>query len=448
VAPNGASSGQHAPLPETQVAPQIPGPPARIRYFEDATETFVRTLDAVEEDGIIGWAHDRVDPDTMGANGLTWYLLRERYNKTYQCFYSKRMSFLMNRSLATNFMPSGVLQRCEATENLAEIAHKAPLIMVLDATSPEIMTDFSALLRRSPELREKQIFFVDHHRKGKSDIESLPNASGIRLEHAQATCSILLHILLNLGLDLRHDEEAFRLAVVAQAGIQTDLIGVDPKGYADSTRVALDHLDEILGERGRGVLKKLSKIKHPLTWYRKLGQALAEVGNYDSTIAVAGLGVISDTGIVPFVANRLMELGPFKTTIVFAIVYDVLDGQIVSVDLDASGRSSQDTEIVLPDLFHDMFFVTDTDGRRTPKGGGRANKLLGDFSGAGASVPLSYWRHLTCRSVDEKLLVLQSMAWPTEFLRLRNLLTQRISSLKPEEVRSVSSVSVLDDLSA
>ncbi|MGE0713531.1 MAG: hypothetical protein AB7N76_36640 [Planctomycetota bacterium] len=426
-----------APAAAAPVAAPIPGPPARVRYFEEATNLITSVLDGTKEDGIIGWAHDRVDPDTMGANGLMWYLLRERYQKSYHCYYSKRMSFLMNRSLATNFLPSGVLVRCESTENLSEIAHKAPLIIVLDATSPEIMTDFSGLLRRSRLLREKPILFVDHHRKGKSDIESLPNAQGVRYEQGQATSAIVLHVLRNLGLDLHGDDEAYRLAVVARAGIQTDLIGVDPKGYAESTRDALDYLDDVLGDRGKQVLAKLSAIKHPLPWYRKLGQALAEVGNYDSTIAVAGLGVIGDTGIVPFVANRLMELGPFKTTIVFAIVYEVLDGQIVSVDLDASGRSSQDTEIVLPDLFHEIFFVTDPDGRRTPKGGGRANKLLGDFSGAGASVPLDYWRHLHCRSSDEKKLILEQLAWPAEFLRLRHLITQRISSIKAEEIRSV-----------
>jgi hypothetical protein len=440
IPPAATSGSQSAP------GPTIPGPPARVRYFEEATDLIVSTLDGVEGDGIIGWAHDRVDPDTMGANGLMWWLLRERYQKGYQCFYSKRMSFLMNRSLATNFMPSGVLTRCEATENLSEIAHKAPMIVVLDATSPEIMTDFAGLLRRSPTLKEKPILFVDHHRKGKSDIESLPNAQGVRYEQGQATSSILLHVLLNLGLDLRNDEEAFRLAVVTKAGIETDLIGVDPSGYADSTRAALDHLDEILGERGQQVLTKLSSIKHPLPWYRKLGQALAEVGDYDSTVAVAGLGVIGDTGIVPFVANRLMEMGPFKTTIVFAIVYEVLDGQIVSIDLDASGRSSQDTEIVLPDLFHEIFFVTGRDGKRTPKGGGRANKLLGDFSGAGASVPLHYWRHLGCRSSDEKKSVLERLAWPAEFLRLRHLITQRIPTIKSEEVRSVTPTPGLEAL--
>ncbi|MBX3470995.1 MAG: hypothetical protein KF878_29355 [Planctomycetes bacterium] len=427
-------------------APAAPSQQATPRYFEDATELLVRTVEAVEGDDIIGWAHDRIDPDTMGANGLLWFLLRERFGKSYVCYYSKRMSFLMNRSLATNFMPSGVLRRCEQTDSLSEIAHKAPLIIILDATCPEIMTDFAHLIRRSKEVRHKPILFIDHHRKGSSDVEDLPNAVGVRAESAQATSAILVHVMRNLGLDLRGTEEGFRLAIVARAGIETDLIGVDPQGYADSTRAALAYLDEVLGDRGREILDKLKAIKHPNTWYRKLGEALAEVENYDPTIAVAGLGVIDDTGIVPFVANRLMEMCSFKTTIVFGLVYDRIEGQIISVDLDASGRSTQDTEIVLPDLFHDIFFVTDPAGRKTSKGGGRTNMLLGDYSGAGASVPLDYWRQLSTKSADEKIHVLHQLAWPAEFLRMRHLLLSRIHSLKPEEVRSVVPVPGLDGL--
>jgi nanoRNase/pAp phosphatase (c-di-AMP/oligoRNAs hydrolase) len=428
------------------VVPTSPADLANTRYFEDVSELLVKTMEGIEEEDVIGWAHDRIDPDTMGANGLMWYILREKFAKRYVCYYSKRMSFLMNRSLATNFMPTGVLRRCEQTDNLSEIAHKAPLVIILDATCPEIMTDFAHLIRRSKEVRHKPILFIDHHRKGSSDVEDLPNAIGLRCEGAQATTAILVHVLRNLGLDLRESEEGFRLAVVAQAGIETDLIGVDPSGYADSTRAALAYLDEILGDRGREIIDKLKAIKHPTAWYRKLGEALAQVENYDPTIAVVGLGVIDDTGIVPFVANRLMETCSFKTTIVFALCYDRIEGQIISVDLDASGRSTQDTEIVLPDLFHDIFFVTDPAGRKTSKGGGRTNMLLGDYSGAGASVPLDYWRQLSTKSADEKIHILHQLAWPAEFLRMRHLLTSRIHSLKPEEVRSVVPAAVLDTL--
>ena len=72
--------------------------------------------------------------------------------------------------------------------------------------------------------------------------------------------------------------------------------------------------------------------------------------------------------------------------------------------------------------------------------------LMGDYSGAGASVPLDYWRHLGTKSADEKIEVLHRLAWPAEFLRIRHLLTSRVSSLKFEEVRSLEPVPGLEGI--
>jgi nanoRNase/pAp phosphatase (c-di-AMP/oligoRNAs hydrolase) len=405
--------------------------------FAEATRLFVEAIQNVKGDEVVGWAHDRMDPDTMGAAGLSWYILKEKFDKKFVCYYSKAMSFLMNRSLAKNFLPSRLLLRCEEEKDLLGIATRAPLIVILDATSPETMTDLSRLMRRSDEVRQKPIFFIDHHRRGSVDVEDLPNAHGLRLEDAQATSAIMVHVLRNLGLDLNpKSEECFRIAVAAKAGIETDLIGVDRDGLADTTRDALAYLDSVIGERGEEILDKLRGLKQPLSWYKRLGDALARVNDYDQKIAVVGLGVIDDTGMIPFVANELMATGPFKTAIVFGLVYDRIEDRIVAVDLDASGRSSQDTEVVLPDLFHEIFYITDEEGRKISKGGGRSNMLLGDYSGAGASVPLRYWRDLPTASADDKVSLLERYAWPAEFLRLRHLIAQRVA-LKPEKILSV-----------
>lgn len=415
-------------MPETKTAETVP--------FAEATRAFVEAIESCKGDEVIGWAHDRMDPDTMGAAGLCWYILKEKFDKKFVCYYSKAMSFLMNRSLAKNFLPSRLLLRCEEEKDLLGIASRASLIVILDATSPETMTDLSRLMRRSEEVREKPIFFIDHHRRGSVDVEDLPHARGLRLEDAQATSAIMVHILRNLGLELNgKSEECFRLAVAAKAGIETDLIGVDRDGLADTTRDALAYLDSVIGERGEEILDKLRGLKQPLSWYKKLGEALARVHDYDQKIAVIGLGVIDDTGMIPFVANELMATGPFKTAIVFGLVYDRIEDRIVAVDIDSSGRSSQDTEVVLPDLFHEIFYITDEEGRKISKGGGRSNMLLGDYSGAGASVPLRYWRDLPTASADDKVHLLERYAWPAEFFRLRHLIAQRVA-LKPDKILS------------
>lgn len=405
------------------------------RPFDEATRLFVEAIETADGDEIVGWAHDRMDPDTMGAAGLCWFILKEKFAKKFVCYHSKQMSFLMNRSLAKNFLPSRLILRCEEEKDLIGIASRAQLIVILDATSPETMSDFSRMLRRSDDVRTRPIFFIDHHRRGSYDLEDLPNARGLRLENAQSTSAILVHIMRNLGLELT-GEEGFRLAVVAKAGIETDLIGIDHEGVADTTRDALDYLNAIVGERGEEILDKLRGLKQPLSWYKKLGEALALVNSYDQNICAVGLGVLDDTGMIPFIANELMATGPFKTTIVFGIVYDRIEERIVAIDLDASGRSTQDTEIVLPDLFHEIFYITDEEGRKISKGGGRTNMLLGDYSGAGGSVPLRYWRDLPTPSAEAKIELIERHAWPTEFLRMRHLIASR-APIKPEKILSV-----------
>jgi nanoRNase/pAp phosphatase (c-di-AMP/oligoRNAs hydrolase) len=404
--------------------------------FEEATKLFVDAVSGVHGEEVVGWAHDRMDPDTMGAAGLCWFILKEKWGKKFTCYYSKAMSFLMNRSIAKNFLPSRLLLRCEEEKDLPGIAARAELIFILDATSPEIMSDLSRLMRRSEEIKNKPIFYIDHHRKGAVDVEDLPGARGLRIEDAQATSAIMVHILRNLGLELNpKSEECFRLAVAAKAGIETDLIGVDRQGISESTRDALAYLDSVLGERGEEILDKLRGLKQPISWYKKLGEALSRVDDFDQNTAVIGLGVIDDTGMIPFVANELMATGPYKTAIVFGLVYDRIEDRIVAVDIDASGRSTADTEIVLPDLFHEIFYITDEEGRKISKGGGRSNMLLGDYSGAGASVPLRYWRDLPTASADDKIELLERHAWPAEFARLRHLIASRVA-LKPEKILS------------
>src|SRR5436309_6307795 len=134
--------------------------------FEEATKLFVESVEHIEGDEVVGWAHDRMDPDTIGAAGLCWFILKEKWQKKFTCYYSKAMSFLMNRSISKNFLPSRLLCRCEEEKDLAGIAQKAPVIVVLDATSTETMSDLSRLVRRSDELRAKPVFFIDHHRPG------------------------------------------------------------------------------------------------------------------------------------------------------------------------------------------------------------------------------------------------------------------------------------------
>ncbi len=439
--PRPSSPPSDSDLPAVATAPTpppAPKPEPPPTFYPEAAARFDEVVTAIEGDQVIGWAQDRIDPDAMAAAGLCYLILKKKYGKKFTCYTSRRMTFPMNRNLAKNFLPTGLLKRCEHEENLKEVVTDSELILVVDATSVEVMTDLNRLLQSSEDLRQKRIFFVDHHRRAaEGDLEGLENAEGIRIESAGSATAICVHLLLSLGLTLDPaNEEEFKLAVAAKVGIEIDAIGQEKHELNEAAQAALHYLDAVVGEEGLNYVDKLRNLKNPVSWYVALGNALRLCEKYDQNVAVCGVGVIDDNGVLPYVANAMMDTGQFRSVIVFGIVYDTEGGTFLSTDLEASGRSQRNTEVALPDLFSEVFYWVDDAGRRISCGGGRASSVLGEHSSTGASVPLNYWLHYPTMSVEERIDVLRHFAWPAEFVRIRNLLAPKLG-IKPDKILSV-----------
>ncbi len=67
--------------------------------FETETKRLENIIKSTQTDHILGWIHDRTDPDALGFVALAYILLRERFGKTLHCYYSKKITFLMNRNI-------------------------------------------------------------------------------------------------------------------------------------------------------------------------------------------------------------------------------------------------------------------------------------------------------------------------------------------------------------
>jgi hypothetical protein len=406
-------------------------------YFDSEAKRFKEVVESAG-DSIVGFIHDRTDPDALGWVVLTHRLLRERFNKSFAAFYSKKIAFLMNRSIVKNFVPAGVLHRLEENRELGkEWLDQSSLLLIGDCSSPEVISGLGRYLK-SEEGAAKPILFFDHHAKVGNDLEDYPNVIPLRVESSQSTSSLMLHVMRNLGVDLDGEDEAqLRTAVVARLGIEIDLLGYDPEKVAPSVKESLDYLDRVIGERGDALLRKLRQIKVSQNWYVHLSRALRQVPRMNPNLAVCGLGVLDDNGILPFVANELMRTGYFSSVIVVGLVYDLLGPRFIDIDLEASGRSRANPEIALPDLFGKVFFYTDEAGRKVSRGGGRTNELLGDFAGAGASVPLKYWLDMKLFGPDKLKRLLADHAWPVEFERVKTLLLASYE-MKPDQVIDVA----------
>jgi len=388
-------------------------------YFEGETKKFNDLLEATESESVAGFIPDRTDPDALGWVVLTHRLLRERFNKAFNCFYSKKIAFMMNRNIVKNFVPAGVLHRVEENKDLLAVSGLKTFL-------------------KSDEWAQKSILFVDHHERVEKDLEDLPNVTPLRVESSQSTSSMMLHIMRNLDVELNPDEEGdLRTAVACKLGIEIDLIGYDEDKIADSVKDSMAYLDGVIGEKGQALVKKLRQIKIPRRWYPHLSRALAQVPRANQNLAVVGLGVLDDNGILPFVANELMRTGYFESVMVYGIVYDQIGQRFVDIDLEASGRSRNKPDISLPELFSKVFFYRDEQGRKVSRGGGRANEILGDFAGAGASVPLKYFLDMTSFGIDQLKRLLIEHAWPIEFERTKaNLLSAH--DVKPDQIHDVA----------
>src|SRR5688572_846031 len=100
-------------------------------YFENESKRFKDVVESAAGDSFVGFIHDRTDPDALGWVVLTHRLLRERFNKQFAAFYSKKIAFLMNRALIKSFVSAGVLMRLEENrEAVKEWLDKASLILI------------------------------------------------------------------------------------------------------------------------------------------------------------------------------------------------------------------------------------------------------------------------------------------------------------------------------
>src|SRR5436190_15813660 len=188
--------------------------------FENEARRFQSAVEAAESDAIVGFIHDRTDPDALGWVVLTHRLLRERFNKSFAAFYSKKIAFLMNRMMVKSFVPAGVLGRIEENRELAkDWLARSSLILIGDTSNPETITGLGKYLK-SEEGQGKPVLFIDHHARVEHDLEELPSAVPLRVESAQSTTSLMVHIMRNLGVELDGDDESqMRAAVVARLGL-------------------------------------------------------------------------------------------------------------------------------------------------------------------------------------------------------------------------------------
>ena len=351
---------------------------------------------------VVAFTQDRADPDGMGSAAIMHQILRKKYEASVQVVFSKEPMFLMNRHMANQLLGS-VVSRAEKCTNLNELIAASPLYMVFDTTDPGEMLEFDRVF----ELKNgKEIFVYDHHQS--NNVQNKHGFNGQKNVHQYvfdvgANTSIMVCAMKRAGVELKgEDQEDQKIAVAAYLGISIDTRRFHEKLMTPYDYEAKELLESVLAESSKKTIEEFLRRNDqpPLLWKHYACQAFEKwYQNERSRVVVYGTGLITDVGIIPFVATQLKEIEGVDTAIVFGLVYEQDDdGKVCHVSLNGSGRTTENNRVSLEQVFGKVFTTYTERGVKIAKGGGRTSGVLGDLAWCGADVPLSFAREY---SVDE-----------------------------------------------
>ncbi|MBI4738197.1 hypothetical protein HY772_01320 [Candidatus Woesearchaeota archaeon] len=348
---------------------------------------------------IVSFGQDRLDMDIQGCAAVFQRIISKRYGATTSCLYSRRIRFLQNRQLAaflSKHLGNDFLHRVEVTCNVAELVASSPAILVFDTANFGMMSDFDRYVLENQQFKEgkKPIVIVDHHKdnnNGKVLWES-PLAYDQRFVRdyrfeAGAATSVMLVLSERAGIRLNQENAADEAAAVAAyLGIKKDTENFNQEYLTDIDRQAISSLESILTDESRSTIADLERPQPMHHWKPLCDAVFQKTARLNSDIAIVGLGVVGDSALIPYIASELIAQGKFKTSIVYAIAYEKLNGNLAYMSLVASGRTHSNDLINLPELFGEVFYVEGNRGRIS-KGGGRVS-ADGLCAMAGAEIPL------------------------------------------------------------
>ncbi|MFH1333200.1 MAG: DHH family phosphoesterase [archaeon] len=347
-------------------------------------ETVIKGLDKAKTLNI--FMHDHPDPDTM-ASALVLEKIANHYSQECKIFYSKQSDFLMNRyTINTLDLPFTRLKTLESPEKTIDPMEYVALV---DVASPD-------MLRHYELLEKKVVIDIDHHPNG-NHVNSNPS-NFVYKKKAGACVSFLIRWMKELGIGLHHDEDK-SLIIASYLGIKVDTGGFS-KSMENIDEEAKSYLESLITEEDYRTISTIENAPIPLLWLKKLGEVLHEFPSTKSGVSdvcCKGIGVVDDSGIIPYISNFIYNTQIFTTVIIYGLNYNVATGNVYDeLSLKASGRSSSNA-IKLSDVFSDIFYKLTEVGDKTHEGGGRKTTL----AFAGADIPLSEFRELNIEGLQK-----------------------------------------------
>ncbi len=335
-------------------------------------EEVIKSLDKDKPLNI--FMHNQPDPDTM-ACALALDKIASHYNKRCAIYYSQESDFLMNKRtiniLNLQFTRIDPLSRPE------ELIKSMDYIALVDVGNNE-------KLKYHELLEDKVVIDIDHHNSVKSSDDS---GRFIYKKSAGACISFLIDWIKSM--DLKLDSEIDKQLILSSyLGLKVDTSSFARKSMEKIDRDAKRYIEQFITEADYELLSTIENPEIPLIWSKKLGEVLTSFpATGSSNLFYKGIGVVGETGVVPYIAEDISRRRNFGTVIIYGLCYKLVEeNKYTDLKIKAAGRSN-DNSINLCEIFSDVFYKRNEDGKKIYHGGGR--KCTGGLTYyAGADIPL------------------------------------------------------------
>lgn len=311
--------------------------------------------------------HNSPDPDAM-ASALVLGKIAGHYGKKSKIYYDEEIDFPTNR-LEVKLLDLDFKRVSEAD------IQKMDYVAIVDVATAGKISHYDLLL-------PKIIIDIDHHQA-----EKRPNPGSFIYRGSSGACiSILIDFMKKLKIKLNPKDDK-EIIIASYLGLKTDTSGFYDKSMEKVDYSSKRYIDRMMGEDFKRLVYSIEHPEVPIGWSVKLGEVLSRIYEEKSGFFCRGIGLSSDTGVVPYVAEDVFRRGNFGTVVAYGLCYSSDENKcFANLKIKASGRS-RDRDVDLGEFFSDVFYKDTATGKEYC---GSARKSTQFVTYAGAEIPLGY----------------------------------------------------------